>query len=386
MKLIFLALCVLVVPVRSNQYNYTLRAVVEKPLNISLAGEVGQECLSQIWSWHPPTQKESSISLEEFIGILPGNAFTIRVGDIFKVPREDLFIKWLAQIHPGARISRYDPLDPNVRARSTAYGILQSTTYDELRFFFRVHAEFKMGDNPALFLMPGRFFAHLHVDKNYTQIRRFELYLPNDRVFNCLIECGNLFSKIGDDEAPSISPDNRRLSEYRLILRPEPKWTEEMNISSEMNSDSSILGKSDDEKGEVCETTVDKEMFDSGDESAEDEKEIVTDSRDVAVSMGSMQFNPGEGEQEIIQTAVQEIFFPQMRLELVDPPTYSGSSFRSDVWITPVEAEKKLAVAMYPFLEVGYSTAYFEASHLAAAAGKGLLTVVLWGALDDASC
>jgi hypothetical protein len=243
-----------------------------------------------------------------------------------------------------------------------------------------------MGDNPTLFLMPGRFSAHLHIDKNYTQIRSFELYLPNDRVFNCLIECGNLFSKIGNDEAPARSPDIRRLSEHRLILRPEPEWSEEMNIVTEMNSDISILGKSDDENGEVCENSVDKEIFDGGNESAEDEKEVVTDSRDVAVSMGSLQFNPGEGEQEIIETAVQEIFFPQMRLELEDSRAYTGSSSRSDVWITPVEAEKKLAVAMYPFLEVGYSTAYFEASHLAAAAGKGLLTVVLWGSLDDASC
>jgi hypothetical protein len=234
-----------------------------------------------------------------------------------------------------------------------------------------------MGDNPALFLMPGRFSAHLYVDKKYSEIRSFELYLPNDRVFNCLIECGNLFSKIGDEDAPSSSPDSRRLSEYRLILRPEPKWTEEMSIvSSELNIDRGITGES----------ATDKEVFGSGNESAEVNNAVVTDSRDVAVSMGSFLFNPGEGEQEIIETAVQEIFFPQMRLELVNPRMYSGPSTKADVWITPVEAEKKLVVAMYPFLEVGYSTAYFEASHLAAAAGKALLTVVLWGSLDDASC
>jgi hypothetical protein len=137
MKLIFLALCLLVIPVRSDHDYYTIRAVVEKPLNVSLAGGVGQECLSRIESWHPPMHKESSISLEELIGILPRKGLMISVGDIFKVPREDLFIKWLAQIHEGARISRYDPLDPNARASSTAYGILQSTTYDELTFFFR---------------------------------------------------------------------------------------------------------------------------------------------------------------------------------------------------------------------------------------------------------
>jgi hypothetical protein len=234
--------------------------------------------------------------------------------------------------------------------------------------------------------MPGRFSAHLHVDRNYTEIRHFELFLPNDRVFNCLIECGNLFSKIGDDATPASSPDNRRLSEYRLILRPEPKWTEEINaVSTEMNS-YSVPDESDDENGELCETTVGKELFDSGNESAGNENELVLDSRDVAVSMGGLQFNPGEGEQEIIETAVQEIFFPQMRLELVDARLYPGSTPTSEVWITPVEAEDKLAVAMYPFLEVGYSTAYFEASHVAAAAGKALLTVVLWGSLDDASC
>jgi hypothetical protein len=136
MKSILLFVCMLVVPVRS-EHNYTLRAVVEKPLNITLAGDLGKECLSQIVNWHPPKHKESSIRFEELIGILPEKDLTISVGDIFKVPREDLFIKWLAQIHPGAKISRYDPLDPNVKSSSTAFGILQSTTFDELRFFFR---------------------------------------------------------------------------------------------------------------------------------------------------------------------------------------------------------------------------------------------------------
>jgi hypothetical protein len=140
MSSIFLSisLCVLAIaPVYSDQNYYTIRAVVEKPHNISLAGVVGEECLSRFVNWHPPMQQENSVGLKELIGILPGKNIAISVGDIFKVPREDLFIKWLAQIHRGAKISRYDPLDPNARASSIAYGILQSATFDELRFSFR---------------------------------------------------------------------------------------------------------------------------------------------------------------------------------------------------------------------------------------------------------
>jgi hypothetical protein len=137
MKLIVIVLIVLVPTVHSDELYYTIRAIVEKPNNISLAGEVGQECLSLLVNWHPPTKKENPISFAELISVLPRPDLTISVGDVFKVPLESLFFKLLAQIHPGARVSRYDPLDPNSRASSSAYGILQSAKYDELRFLFR---------------------------------------------------------------------------------------------------------------------------------------------------------------------------------------------------------------------------------------------------------
>ena len=136
-KSLVLGLIVLLLPSRSNQHYHTIRAIVEKTLNISLAGEVGQKCLSLFVNWHPPEQKETQISFEELISVIPGKDSIISVGDVFKVPRENVFFKLLAQIHQGVKVSRYDPLDPNARASSSAYGILQSATNDELRYFFR---------------------------------------------------------------------------------------------------------------------------------------------------------------------------------------------------------------------------------------------------------
>ena len=59
-------------------------------------------------------------------------------------------------------------------------------------------------------------------------------------------------------------------------------------------------------------------------------------------------------------------------------------------WRSRTEVERrardKLGVALYPFLDVGYERDYLKAFEAARHANKVLLAVVLWGALDDASC
>ena len=251
-----------------------------------------------------------------------------------------------------------------------------------------MHAEFKLNDDPALFLMPSRFSVELDVNKNFTLVRKFVIQLPVERVYNCLIECGNLFSSIGDDEKPSLSPDDRRQSEYRLILRPS---------SNEYNETAAIDSYSLDDAEQVQETFVDvAQQFDlepmdkpknfGFEELPESLDFALPEASDIAVSMGGLQFHPG-GDSEVVETAVQEILFPQMRLELVEEaPSQAARLSPSLVYMDPQEAQDKLAVAMYPFLHVGYSTDYLEAARVAAAAGKPLMAVVLWGALDDASC
>ena len=222
--------------------------------------------------------------------------------------------------------------------------------------------------------MPSRFTAELKVSRNLTEVRGFKMHLPNERVYNCLIECGNLFSVIGDNEIPAQSPDDRRLSEYRLILRPT------LDIENEATIDAALAFESEDDGLNNGENQSESEIRDASDNS-ELENQIPAD---VSVSMGGLQLYPGaEGEAE--ETAVQEILFPQMVLELVNPVRGEETS-GSIVSIHPQEAQDKLAVAMYPFLEVGYAADYWEAAERAAAVSKPLLAVVLWGALDDASC
>ena len=48
--------------------------------------------------------------------------------------------------------------------------------------------------------------------------------------------------------------------------------------------------------------------------------------------------------------------------------------------------EDKLGVSLMPFLDAGYRADYVSAFEEARGLGKPLVAVVLWGALDDASC
>ena len=115
---------------------YKIRALVQKPGNFTLAGEVGARCLFNFNEWNPSYETEQDISHEELISIVPRNV-PVAVGEVFRAPNEELLLKLLRQLDPGVRRSRYDPLDPNARSSAIAYGILQSSSRDEFHFMFR---------------------------------------------------------------------------------------------------------------------------------------------------------------------------------------------------------------------------------------------------------
>lgn len=90
---------------------------------------------------------------------------------------------------------------------------------------------------------------------------------------------------------------------------------------------------------------------------------------------------------------MQELLFPAMSIRLTNPS--SSSSFSSSStpshhlpqpMVTIDEARRTLATSFYPFLSIGYATSYKEAWKSAWVQAKPLMSVVLWGALDDASC
>ena len=135
MRTILLLIAVLFHQFCHGSQHYKIRVLVEKPGNFSLFGEVGQQCLNEFRHWNPPFQQEKYISHQELISILPVNHSSI--GLVFKPPNEDFFMEILMLIDPAVRRSRYDPLDPNARASSISYGILQSISADEFMFAFR---------------------------------------------------------------------------------------------------------------------------------------------------------------------------------------------------------------------------------------------------------
>jgi hypothetical protein len=95
------------------------------------------------------------------------------------------------------------------------------------------------------------------------------------------------------------------------------------------------------------------------------------------------------------ETSVQELLFPAMSIKLSSASSPSSSSSFSfstqphvfpEPVVTALEARHALALSFYPFLDLGYASSYKEAWSSARIQAKPLMSVVLWGALDDASC
>lgn len=225
--------------------------------------------------------------------------------------------------------------------------------------------------------MPARFSSELKINKNFTKVLGFKMYLPSDRVYNCLVECGDLFSAIGDDDKPATSPDDRRLTEHRLVLKPT------RSFEDDVSRDPSQFAVHTSDNSEEDESLSHSIIHD------QHKEDTISESGghapgEISVAMGSLRFHPGaDGEAE--DTAVQELLFPQMSVELVVSAQPEPAS-QYLISIHPQEAQDKLAMAMYPFLQVGYASDYWAAATMAAAVSKPLMAVVLWGSLDDASC
>ena len=253
---------------------YVMQAHLEPPANISFpVGEIGAICLRALQrGFSQPAAHRRRVSREEILSVLPdmragwgGAAGDGSVGRVFSVANTSAVFGWLSQLHTGARHSRYDALDPDVRPLSTAVGLLAAQSDSELLFQFRVHAEFKVSSSPALFVMPGSFEASLHVSRDLSAVHSLEVSVPTDRTFNVLLECGDAFASLGDnvDDAPA-SPDSRRLSEFKLpFVRREPKTAEWEETTEEQNLDSEAVEDKDSAESDTASESCAQGVSDS---------------------------------------------------------------------------------------------------------------------------
>ncbi len=74
--------------------------------------------------------------------------------------------------------------------------------------------------------MPAHLSGNIIAARNLSKVAFFSLQLPTHRIYNALLECGHPFSELGDRLVPEdgvASPDERRWSVNRLVLRPSAK-------------------------------------------------------------------------------------------------------------------------------------------------------------------
>ena len=455
---------------------YSVAARIEAPADVAFPGgsEIGSRCRAALEGFGGAVAPRRAVSREDLLAALPpvgaagwggGSQAVHGVGDVFGVANASAVLGWLEQLHPGARPSRYHPLDPDKRNRKTAVGVLAEESAEHLLFLFRIHAEFKVSSAPALFVMPGSFEATLRVSRDLGAVLGFDVQVPTDRTFNVLLECGDPFAALGDqvDEAPS-SPDARRLSEFKIpFMRREPReWVSETSQPDEPADGGDCewdlpaeTGPSDEggegAGGSGCEPqSASAEGAHGSDgsgteesaaslgpkEGSGEERGAQVESEGASAKMG-LQFFPGEdadffdadadtaepgaGSREFflsLQTATQEAHYPAITLTLYNDESRANIPLPMDAmagggggegqqgkesgppadWQTHVRVRaaahahshpilaSKLGTALYPFLDAGYTTDYHKAFREAAAVGKQLFAVVLWGALDDASC
>ena len=464
-------------PPRPGMYNIAAR--IEAPADISFPGGsvIGRRCRAALDDgFGGAAAPRREVSREELLAALPtvgaagwgrGPAAVYAVGELFGA-NSSAVLRWLEQLHPGARPSRYHPLDPDVRNSKTAVGTLAEESAEHLLFLFRIHAEFKVSSSPALFVMPGCFEATLRVSRDLDAILGFDVQVPTERTFNVLLECGDPFAALGDrvDEAPS-SPDARRLSEFKIpFMRREPRDWESVAGQSDTQADGDCewgkaaeSGAIDDGEEEAggsgreplreaaagarssrAEESAASQGVDMTEGRGEERRASAVEIQGASAKMG-LQFFPGEdadffdegadataaseaGSREFflsLQTATQEVHYPAitLSLNLGGSPAYDplskdvaggsrggqghaaeqqGKSEASADSRARMRAHtathshahpilaSKLGMALYPFLDAGYTTDYYKAYGEATAVGKPLFAVVLWGALDDASC
>eukprot|EP00960_Hanusia_phi_P052812 761669-Hanusia_phi.AAC.2 len=224
--LVICSFALLACPVEAGERsNYTVVAFLKRPEGISLPGIVGAKCEQALSNFSRPESEQWHASLDDFLLLLPPDFSSLRIGEVFPVPNETAVLdRWLRHLHSGAKHARYHPLDPQVRPEVGGYGLLRARSEEKMEFVFRIQAEFLLLQSPPLFAMPSRLDGRLVMERSGQEIFFFELSLPTARAYNLLFECGEPFAQLGSqlDAAPS-SPDARRLTVNRLILRRETR-------------------------------------------------------------------------------------------------------------------------------------------------------------------
>ena len=199
---------------------------------------VGGSCEDALLSWNLPPVRQKWVSHRDLLLPLveglssddnPGPGSRARdqlaVGQV--VPLSDRVIpSWLSLLG-NASHSRYDPLDPAARARRLGYAIVTGISGTDISLALRVQFEVVLWASPPLYIMPSFLEGSLTASRQLDKVFDFSISLPvAGRSFNVLVECGESFASLGNalhPEGGTVSPDGRRLSPYRLVVRPSPE-------------------------------------------------------------------------------------------------------------------------------------------------------------------
>jgi hypothetical protein len=219
---------------------------------------VGGSCEDALLGWNLPPVREKWVSHRDLLlplveglsssdnpgpGPDPGTRDRLAVGQV--VPLSDRVIPSWLSLFGNASHSRYDPLDPAARARRLGYAIVTGVSGAGISLALRVQFEVVLWGSPPLYIMPSFLEGSLTASRQLDEVYDFSMSLPvAGRTFNVLVECGETFAGLGNAPHPkggTVSPDGRRLSPYRLVVRPTPEL--------DANQEEPLQGKDGEEEG-----------------------------------------------------------------------------------------------------------------------------------------
>uniref|UniRef100_A0A1A8HVP6 Selenoprotein N, 1 n=1 Tax=Nothobranchius kuhntae TaxID=321403 RepID=A0A1A8HVP6_NOTKU len=166
---------------------------------------VSHSSLSGLRSWTSPAVPSSSFFASQFRVFLPPKN-KLEVGDTWWViPSElNIFTGYLPnnRYHPPSPkgkevlihslLSMFHPR-PFIKSRFAPQGTVACIRASSDFYYdivFRIHAEFQLNDVPnfPFWFTPGQFTGNIVLSKDASHVRRFHLYVPNERSLNVDME------------------------------------------------------------------------------------------------------------------------------------------------------------------------------------------------------
>lgn len=215
---------------------------------------VGGSCEKALLGWNAPPVQSKLVSHRDLLSPLvealansdvdPVGGARLAVGQV--VPLSDSVIPHWLSLFGNVSHSRYDPLDPAARARSPGYAIVTGISGQGISMALRVQFEVVIWASPPLYIMPSFVEGSLTASRKLDEVFDFSMSLPvAGRAFNVLVECGDSFASLGHAPHPrggTVSPDGRRLSPFRLVVRPSPQLEAGEEEEGEMGEGEEAMG------------------------------------------------------------------------------------------------------------------------------------------------